>query len=154
MTAISPTRLTIRELKTREWPYWIVEYWDYYAKKRKDLWGFADLLVLDNLPGSLAIQTCRGSSLSARKAKILENTYAEKWFLGGNRVSIWAWRKIWTTNVLGRKARMWALREIDLLRNVDELLFFEGGYQTRYASDPNEILSSSAGAWSAEQLIK
>lgn len=153
MSGISPTQLTIRELKVRGFPYWITEHWDYYAKKRKDLWGFCDILVLDGLPGSLAIQTTTGSNVSARKTKILEIEYAEKWFRAGNRVSIWAWRKIWTKNALGRKARMWGLREIDLLQNAGELLFFEGGYQKRYAADPNAQWAP-AGSWSAEQLIE
>ena len=147
----SPMQLTLRELRSRELPHQVVEYWNPYARKRIDLWGIADLLVLDGKPGSLAIQTTSGSAISARKEKIMASPFMPLWMKAGNRLSIWAWRKIWSVNKLGRKARMWGLRELDLLRNGDHYVFWENGYENRGVEEGSELYLP-AGAWSAEQL--
>ena len=121
----SPTQLTLKELRKRGHSHQIVEYWNSFAHKRVDLWGFGDILVMDDQTGSLLIQTTTSGSLSPQKKKILESPFMPEWMERGNRISIWAWRKIWMKNRLGREQRMWGLREIDLLWNIDHFVWFE-----------------------------
>jgi len=121
----SPTVLTKKELRKRGWTHQTVEYWNPFAHKRIDLWGFGDILVMDDKPGSLLIQTTTGGDSSKRKKKILESKLMVEWMKRGNRISIWGWRKIWMKNKLGREQRMWGLREIDLLWNIDHYVWFE-----------------------------
>ena len=71
---------------------------------RRDLFGFADLLVLDGQPGSLAVQACITSDQSTRLAKIAVELRAAKWLAAGNRIVVEGWakrgprgkRKLWT----------------------------------------------------------
>ena len=147
----SPTQLTLRELRSRDLPHQVVEYWNPYARKRIDLWGVGDILVLDGKPGSLIIQATTQTHIGERKEKILTNPLVPLWMKAGNRLSIWAWRKIWGINKAQRRARMWGLREIDLLRNGNEWVFWEGGYQERGVEEASELYLP-AGAWSAEQM--
>lgn len=72
-----------------------VEYWNPYAKRRKDLFGFLDILAMrKGTREILGVQTTSGSNLSARikKAQALEAYHT---FLAcGGSVEFHGWRKI------------------------------------------------------------
>jgi hypothetical protein len=54
-----------------------VESYNYFAKKRKDLWGFGDLLAMnytDPTHKLVAVQSTSKSNVSARYAKITSDT--------------------------------------------------------------------------------
>lgn len=85
----------------------VVERWIPRANKRKDLFGFIDIVVLDGLPGVLGIQCTSGSNVSARVKKIREECWpaAESWLRAENRIEVWGWRK---------KAGRWGVRIVKI----------------------------------------
>ena len=74
---------------------------------RKDLFGFADLLVLDGFPGSLAVQACVTGDQTKRLQKINLEPRARRWVAAGNRIAVEGWalrgprgaRKRWTPSI-------------------------------------------------------
>jgi hypothetical protein len=124
-----------------------VEYWNDRAKKRIDLFGFGDILVLDKRPGSLIIQVC-GDDLGVHKTSLSDNPTVLDWLNANNRIEIWAWRKVWDKNSLGRKAKMWIPRIVDVIYVAPGLLTFN----ERGRNGIKEY--TKVGAWSAEQLIQ
>jgi len=46
MTKTPATQLTLREMRKRGYTAFVVEHWDSFARKRRDLFGFADILCL------------------------------------------------------------------------------------------------------------
>jgi hypothetical protein len=89
------------------WPCAKTEYWNSWAKVRKDLFGCIDYLVLDGLPGVLGVQVTDGSNASKRVAKCLE-VIPPQWFEAGNRLEVWAWAKRGPAG----KRKLWALRRV------------------------------------------
>ena len=55
-----PTQRSLALCKKRGWRYAIVEKWIQATKRRVDVFGFGDILVLDGQPGSLLVQACAG----------------------------------------------------------------------------------------------
>jgi hypothetical protein len=115
----TPMQRTLAEIKQQDCKYWIVENWNQWAKKRVDLFGIIDLLVLDN--GVVGLQVC-GTDWSAHLVKIMEtekeNTIA--WLQQpGTRLEVWGWRKL--KKKRGGKAMYWAPRIADVIINGNEL---------------------------------
>jgi hypothetical protein len=76
----------------------------------KDLYGFIDILAVDDLPGTLGVQTTTGEHQAARIAKIQSKELEKnvrKWLAAGNRISVHGWskqgprgqRKRWHVNI-------------------------------------------------------
>ena len=92
---MSPMQRTQFEIKKHDLRYWIVEHYNRYSRKRKDLFNIIDLLVLDG--GVLGIQICQGNDYRQHIRKLTEehqdNTIA--WLQQpGTRLEVWAWRKL------------------------------------------------------------
>lgn len=69
--ATSPTQLSLKKIKTDGWTVvQIVEYWQPFARVRKDLFGFIDILALNHEGEVLAVQTTSKSNMYARIKKI------------------------------------------------------------------------------------
>jgi len=102
--ATSPTSRTTKLLRDTGWTYQIVEYWCPHSRRRKDLWGIGDILVMDKQPGSLLLQVSSASGHAARVKKSLAEPRLEEWLESGNRFEVWTWgkkgargkRKLWT----------------------------------------------------------
>lgn len=93
--ATSPTQRTLKNLRNRGYVPWVVEYYHAYARKRKDLYSFIDVVALHpDEQGILGIQTTTGSNLASRekKARALGNYWL--WLQAGNDVEFHGWRKI------------------------------------------------------------
>ena len=72
MAKISPTQLSLAMLREDGWFCWITEHYNYYARKKQDLWGFIDIIALK--PGQvLGVQTTTASNMSARIKKIADH---------------------------------------------------------------------------------
>ncbi len=72
-----------------------VEYWESFSRRRKDLFGFGDLLMIHPESGvTLIIQVCATSSKSSRRKKILSIPLARQWLLAGNDIIIHHWEKV------------------------------------------------------------
>ena len=51
MASKSPTQLSLAKLREEGWFCWITEHYNYYARKKQDLWGFVDIIALK--PGQI-----------------------------------------------------------------------------------------------------
>lgn len=89
---MSPTQLTLREMRKRGYFCWITEHWDSFARKRKDLWGICDVLCLRD-EDVIAVQTTSKSNVSARIRKIAEHE-STPWIRdAGIRILVHGWHK-------------------------------------------------------------
>jgi hypothetical protein len=91
--ALSPTQLTLRECRKRSWPAQKVEYWQPHSRRRIDLFGFIDIVTLDDVGGVLGIQATTWSAISTRVRKIEAIEEAVSWLAHGNRIQVWGWAK-------------------------------------------------------------
>lgn len=103
---MSPTQLTKKKLKEDGYRPWVVEYFNFYAQKRVDLYNFADIVAIGH--GSVKfIQCCAAGSHSARRKKILAEPMALDCVRNGVLVELWSWgkkgkagkRKLWTVRI-------------------------------------------------------
>lgn len=104
----SPTTRTLKLLRDLGWTVGIVERWIPQARKRSDLWGFADLAALHPAHQSvLLVQTTSASNHAARRAKLLALPTVALAKQAGCMVQIisWAVRK-----PRGTKVRRWTAR--------------------------------------------
>ena len=90
--AASPTSRSLEYCRKLGLLAGVVEKWNPHAKIRQDLFGFIDLIVLDN-DGVTGIQATSGSNASARVKKILAEPRAKQWLEAGCRIEVWAWKK-------------------------------------------------------------
>lgn len=95
-----------------------------YTKKRKDLYGFADILGMldDGTPALVAVQAC-GEDVGAHISKLLKgyvdkngkqwppNSHLPLWLKKGHRFFIWSWC------LRGKqgKRKMYRLRELEFI---------------------------------------
>lgn len=92
---MTPTARTLTFARGRGWLVDVVER-RITKILTKDLFGCIDLIALDGQPGVLGIQATSGSNGAARVKKIQTECReaAERWLLAGNRLEVWAWRKL------------------------------------------------------------
>lgn len=119
MTA-SPTQRSLAECRRRGWPAGVVERWigpHGAGGKRVDLFGFIDLIALDDYAGCLAIQaTSSGVADRLRKIDTECHDLAWEWLRAGNRIEVWGWTK---RGKAGRR-KLWRLRRVLVERGGDE----------------------------------
>lgn len=124
--AISPTQRTLKAMRNYGRICGIVERFNPYAGKygkRKDLFGFIDILVLDPEKGVIGIQSC-GSSFKAHIDKMMgERNEAMYEWLQHNPVELWGWRKVKLKR--GGKAMRWRPRIADFWLEGEELKWKE-----------------------------
>ena len=102
----SPTQRSLAKCRKEGQVPWIVEHFNFFSKLRHDLWGFADLLVIDEAGGQLiAIQTTSGGNVSKRLHKIRNNKYVRGVMACGVRVEVHGWRK-------SAKTKRWECRVV------------------------------------------
>lgn len=82
----------------------MVEYWNPFAGKRRDLFQCIDIVAVKVGEGVLGIQCTTDSNVSARVEKIQELDEAQVWIESPARLEVWGWakkgprgeRKVWT----------------------------------------------------------
>ena len=90
MAKISPTQLSLAQLREDGWFCWITEHWNSYAKIRQDLWGFVDIIALK--PNQiLGVQTTTASNMSARVKKIADHENVGKVRESGVMLHVHGW---------------------------------------------------------------
>lgn len=90
-----PASRTLKYLRHEGWSLiQVVEQWVPQARKRRDLFGFADVLAVHEDWGHLYVQTTSGSNFSARIKKCLESEAVRVILQGGDRVVVHGWRKL------------------------------------------------------------
>ena len=91
--AISPTKKSIESLKHQGFLVAITEHFNFFAKRRMDLFGFIDLLALKENE-LLAVQTTTLENLGTRLAKIKGTPAAVLWLMSpSRRLQIHGWKK-------------------------------------------------------------
>lgn len=100
----SPTQSSLKLLRKNGYTAEVVEHWNPHVRRRKDLFGFIDIIAIKE-GETLAVQTTSYKALSARKKKILEHENYEIVKKSGWRIVAHGWRK--------PKYR-WEVKEIEL----------------------------------------
>lgn len=93
----SPTKRTLDYTRAVGWIPDVVERWIPRVNVRKDLFGFLDLVVMDDKGGLLGIQATSdesGGNSGARMEKISNEPRAVEWLRRGLRLEVWGWRKL------------------------------------------------------------
>lgn len=91
----TPTTRTLALLRERGVRAGIVEKWNPHARVRQDLFGFIDIVALDDDRGIVGIQCTAGSAHAARRTKIQTEMRepALAWLACGGFIEIWSWSK-------------------------------------------------------------
>lgn len=109
----SPTQRSIQLLKEQGYVTYVAEHYNAFARVRRDLFGFIDIVALHpDKKGLLGVQTTSGANLSARIIKAESLPAFSLWLRCGNAVEFHGWRKI----ITGKVQRTWQpiIRRIDL----------------------------------------
>lgn len=101
----SPTQRSLELLRDEGYTAEITEHWNPFARIRKDLFGFVDILaVKDDV--TLGVQTTTGSNVKARINKIMLSDNTPK-LRGANwKLEVHGWRKL--------KDGKWSVRRVDV----------------------------------------
>lgn len=91
-------------LRKQGYTVYVVEHYNAFAKVRRDLFGFIDIVAIHPAErGVLGIQTTTGSNLAARETKARALPVYKLWLECGNTIEFHGWRKLKT----GAKRRTW-----------------------------------------------
>lgn len=101
---MSPTQLSLRSLRAAECTVDVVEYWNSFTKKRKDLYGFVDIVAVQT--SVWFVQTTTRSNMSSRIQKIASLPAADACLLAGARILVHGWHKV---------GARWQVKAIELL---------------------------------------
>ena len=106
MAKMSPTQLTLRKLKNDGWTtVQIVEYFVPFAKVRRDLFGFIDVLAVKD-GDTLGIQCTTFNNRLARVRKIEDSDHLPVLRSANWSLEVWGWRK--------NKSNKWEVDIIDV----------------------------------------
>jgi hypothetical protein len=79
-----------------------VEHWNAHAKRRVDLFGFADLIAARRYLGIILVQVTTSSHHAERRKKVLASENARVWREAGGRIQVRSWGKVkglWTERI-------------------------------------------------------
>lgn len=99
---MSPTQLSKRMLEKEGYLVEITEHWNSFARKRKDLFDFIDLLAIKK-DAIIGIQTTSASNLSARVKKIQAHPNYPLVKEAGIAIIVHGWKK--------NKSNRWEAKE-------------------------------------------
>ena len=95
-----------------------VEHWNQFARKRQDLFGFADLVWLsmstDMEDGQIVAVQVVNTHLPEHIEKINQNAAAQAWMAAGGGIVIHNWKKAGPRG----KRKTWKLQEIEVNPSV------------------------------------
>ena len=91
----SPTARSLAHLRQQGAMAQVVEHWNHFSGRRHDLFGFIDIVAVDDQPGVLGVQTTSASNVSARMTKLRDECAGEmrRWLLAKNRLVVHGWAK-------------------------------------------------------------
>jgi hypothetical protein len=90
---VSPTQRSLKYLRDLGYTVAIVEHWNYFAHKRYDLFGFADLMAIRENE-VLLVQVTSGTNVSARVKKITDAEHLPAVRSAGIRIEVHGWRRL------------------------------------------------------------
>ena len=89
---MSPTERTLRWLRDAGWRADVVERWLPHARVRKDVYGFIDILCIND-DDTLGVQATSAANVGSRIQKIRALDAARSWLVGGRKLWVVGWRK-------------------------------------------------------------
>jgi len=88
---MSPTQRSLKYLRDEGYLVAIVEHWQPFARIRKDLWGWADLLAIKR--GEVLAVQVTSEGVANRVAKVTNSETIGRVREAGVRVEVHGWRK-------------------------------------------------------------
>ena len=112
----SPTQRSLKHARDHGWIASICERYCAYSRKRYDLFGVFDLIVVDDKWGCIGVQTTSGSNVSARVRKMQASEDCRRWLAAGLRAEVWGWRQVASYKKDGSRAAVdrWEIRVVRL----------------------------------------
>ena len=101
----SPTQRSLRLLRKEGYVVQVVERWNAFARKRRDLFGFLDLIGIHDEHGIVGVQTTTAKNMAARISKIRGEPMAEAWLRAGGKIEVHGWRR----SKPGSRRREWVV---------------------------------------------
>lgn len=107
-----PTQRSMEHCRKLGWHPAVVEKWIPQTKRRADLYGGIDLVIMDDTQGLLGVQATSGSNTAARETKLSALPSMVEWLNRGLRLEVWGWRKLAAYKKDGTRAKRdrWALK--------------------------------------------
>ena len=102
--ALTPTQLTLREMRRRGYHCEVVERWCSFTRTRRDLFGFVDVLCLGS-DEVVAVQATSYANVPSRVRKIRDHENVGAVRDAGIGIIVLGWRKV---------KNRWTFREVDL----------------------------------------
>ncbi len=102
---MTPTQLSLRELRKQGYLVEVTEHWNPFARKRKDLFDFIDLIAVKE-GVILGVQTTTASNMNARIKKIKEHPNYPLVKASGIQVIVEGWKK--------NKSNRWEAKQVCL----------------------------------------
>ena len=125
MASISPTQRTLKANKNLGRKCGIVERWQQYGGKfgvRQDLFGFIDIIAIDEFEGIVGIQST-GQDFSGHIKKIMNLEEIVKEWLHHAPLELWSWRKV--KKVRGGKAMIWNSKVADFYIDSNDKVVYK-----------------------------
>lgn len=91
--ALSPTQLTLRNLRDRGYRAAVVEHWNSFIKIRQDLFGIIDVVGVGKL-GTIGVQSTSFSNRTSRIRKCVESEAIGDLRDAGWSLEVHGWRKV------------------------------------------------------------
>jgi hypothetical protein len=88
---MSPTQRTLAHFRAQGHSVAITEHWNPWAKRRQDLFGMIDIIVLRNAR-ILGVQCTSSTNHSARVKKVLANDHVLNWMKCADLMVV-SWKK-------------------------------------------------------------
>ncbi len=113
-----PTSLTLstKILRDEGITHTIVEHRHHITRRKRDLFGFIDIVALLPVVGILGIQCGIGDrQLHLRKISGPKRDVAEAWLYAGGRIEVWTWSRV------RRTPRSKTSKQVVWKRVVDEI---------------------------------
>lgn len=89
----SPTQRTLKKMRDEGYTAEVTEHWNPFAKIRKDLFGFIDVMAVGN-GKIIGVQTTSYSNISARVKKILASPHYPTLKDAGFEIHVHGWKKV------------------------------------------------------------
>jgi DNA-binding transcriptional MerR regulator len=107
---MNPSQRTLNQLRKDGYIAEVVERWIPQAKKRKDLFGFIDVVAIHPYQnGILGVQSTTGSHINARRYKLYDDQDLLKtmivWLKANNHLEIHGWRQLIQKNKDGKPSK-------------------------------------------------
>ncbi len=110
---MTPTQLSLKNLRERGYMAQVVEKWNSFAKRRQDVFGFGDILAVRQAlvkTPILLVQTTTQAHLTERLAKAEQLPGFSFWLLAGGEIEFHGWakkgprgkRKTWQVEIVRR----------------------------------------------------